>query len=122
MAYDLAHTTPTDRFTSPNGRIQYLVTFKDNGQQPNVPTINQFIEIDLPQDTTQGRQSVASAIISDLNNPSIPTVIDPVLNALVAFKNDFFPKVDAAPVSNAIKNAIKQGWLDSAYSIYSEQP
>lgn len=120
--YDLAHTQPTNRVIAPDGKVQYLVTFKDNGQAPLVQTFYQFLEIDVSQDTPQGRQAVAIPIIADLNNPSIPPIVDPILNALISFKNDFFPKVDASALSAPVKAAIKQNWLDSAFLIYNEQP
>ena len=121
-AYDLAHTTPANRFITPSGKVSYTVTFADNGQAPAVPPVIQFIGIPLSQDTPQGRVAVATPIIADLNNPQVVVQPDLVLNALISFKNDFFPKVDAAPLSAGLKAAIKQAWLDSAYTIYNEQP
>jgi hypothetical protein len=97
-----------------------VVVFKDNGQVPAVPTVSQFIGIDISQDTPQGRQAVAISIISDLNNPTVFVPVDLVLNALLSFRDDFFPKVDASPFTQNQKNAIKQAFKDSALTAYNE--
>lgn len=121
-AYDLAHTTPSNRFIALDGNVCYTVSFKDNGQQPTVQTVLQFIEIPLAQDTAPGRTAVATPIITALNNPDNTPATDPVLNALIAFKQLYFTHVEASNASQLIKNQVEFLWLQDALTIYNEQP